>query len=155
MQIVRCETKSQLQTLIKKTLFRPYHETDGNPEETVLTPEQVCEALGIDPESLLEERENVDPDLFDDNLAMSEVENHVLVCDGIPMLRDFKPGVLAFHIEDSFDRMGSTEHHSFHYVKDADLTFAKWQQGYNKIQQDYAEKNARRAAVEQDRFDRG
>lgn len=155
MQIVRCETKDQLKFLIKKALFRPYAETMDGIEDTELSPEQVCEMLGLDSESLLEERENVDPDLFDENLSMIEVEDHVLMCDGLPMLKDFQPGVLVFHIEDSFDRMGSTEHHTFHYVADADMVFDKWVEWYNTLQKDYAKKNARRAAVEQDRFDRG
>ena len=145
MHIIRCESRDQLQTLIKKALFRPHSETLGDVDESELSPEQVCEMLGIDPESLLEERTGKeDPDLFDDNLSMMEVETHVLLCNGIPMLKDFKPGVLVFHIEDGFDRMGSTSHHTFHYVADEDMTFDAWMTWYNDLQKEYAKSNALR-----------
>jgi hypothetical protein len=143
MHIIHCTTVDQLKVLIKKALFRPHTETLGDVDEAELTPEGVCEMLGIDPDALLEERTGKeDPDLYGDNLSMMEVETHVLICDGIPMLRDFKPGVLVFHIEDAFDRMGSTEHHTFHYVSNEDMTFDKWVEWYHAIQKDYAANNA-------------
>lgn len=144
MHIVHCATKDQLKTLIKKALFRPHTETLGDVDEAELTPEAVCEMLGFDPQSLLDERTGKeDPDLYDDDvLSMLEVETHVLTCDGIPILRDFKPGVLVFHIEDDFDRMGSTTHHTFHYVSNEDMTFDKWIEWYHDIQKEYAASNA-------------
>lgn len=142
MHIVKCQTIDQLKLLIKKALFRPYSETMGDVEDPELTPESVCEMLGFDPQDLLDERTgDEDPDMVGDNLSMHEVETHVLTCNGIPMLQDFRPGVLVFHIEDSFDRMGSTSHHTFHYVSDEDMTFDKWLEWYNAIQTSYAERN--------------
>lgn len=153
MHIVHCATKEQLKTLIKKALFRPHTETLGDIDEAELTPEAVCEMLGFDPQDLLDERNGQeDPDLFDDNLSMLEVETHVLTCDGIPMLKDFKPGVLVFHIEDGFDRMGATEHHTFHYVSNEDMTFDKWIEWYHALQTEYAESNALRDKHDQQRL---
>lgn len=146
MHIIHCKTVDQLKFLIKKALFRSHFETLGEGEDAELSPEAVCEMLGIDPETLLEERSGKeDPDIFEgDVLSMHEVETHVLMCNGIPMLQDFRPGVLVFHIEDSFDRMGSTSHHTFHYVSDDDMTFDKWLEWYNATQTAYAERNALR-----------
>ena len=142
MNIVRCETIDQLKFLIKKALFRDYDEVMGE-QDVRLTAVEVCEVLGINPESLLEDRgDTPDPDIFEEGvLAMLEVEQFVLAFNGIAMLQDFRPGVLVFHFEDDHDKVGEPCHHTFHYVSDNDMTFDKWLEWYNAIQTTYAERN--------------
>lgn len=146
MHIIHCKTIDQLKFLIKKALFRDYNEVMGE-QDVRLTPVEVCEVLGIDPEALLEDRgPNPDPDIFEEEiLAMIEVERHVLAFNEIPMLQDFRPGVLVFHFEDSHDRVGEQVHHTFHYVAESDMTFEHWLEWYNSVQTAYAERNLHRA----------
>lgn len=148
MNIVRCETIDQLKFLIKKALFRDHNEVMGE-QDVRLTPVEVCEVLGINHESLLEDRgDTPDPDIFEEGvLAMLEVEQFVLGFNGIAMLQDFRPGVLVFHFEDSHDKVGEQVHHTFHYVANSDMTFDHWLEWYNAIQTAYAERNSGRVAL--------
>lgn len=145
MNIIRCETIDQLKFLIKKALFRNYDEVMGE-QDVRLTAVEVCEVLGINPESLLEDRgDTPDPDIFEEGVvAMIEVEQFVLAFNGIAMLQDFRPGVLVFHFEDDSDRIGEQVRHTFHYVSDNDMTFAHWLEWYNAYQTAYAERNMNR-----------
>lgn len=167
MLMVMVENRKQLKTLIGQILFRPDDETDGTMFEADLAVSEIQKFLQINDDVLIawmrakglwpegedgpEEEHGMGFDAFDEIIDVCDVEvlrRYVMDEDQTPLLTHFQPGLLAWQIEDHFDRMGGDTSRIFQYTTLAELSYDHHMTWYGQMQADYKESSDLRDRVD-------
>jgi len=132
MHILRLETKEELLEILEWIFFRP----EGSFSEICearLSFEETCRILGFFPEEMLDQTLETNSDeWYDavDNQTDEDLKAFVL-SDKLKLVREFKPGVLVWALEDDWDRVGDLSVRVFIYTPDEEITASahrKWRQ---------------------------
>lgn len=138
MHILRLETKEELLEILEWIFFRP----DGSFSEICearLSFEEVCGILGFFPEDLLDQSLVVDTDEWYeaiDDQTDEDLKNYIL-SDKFKLVREFKPGILTWALEDDWDRVGDLSVRVFIFVPDEEATMAAHRKWCQREQADY------------------
>ena len=122
MHVVRVASEDELKELLDWIFFRKEGEFNEIMEAS-LSFEEICSMLGISEREFAPNVDDRSDEWYEliDSLEAKDIQAKIAAND-IPMLRDFKPGILTWCLEDDFSHVGQMDIRVFIYVTDEEAS---------------------------------